>query len=810
MGRACISTKIDVENCPIGFPATVSGVFFLNMENSLTNEKSSYMEVPIAVENTATTEFADTGSVVKATFLSQQTKGLYQITQQSLKDFMAKPVLINSDSWDTADLVNNELFTVNPLYQLLNNNIWADKIKGYRLVRGTAVLRFQFNATPFQQGKVRLWYLPDLDPTKLPFHTWHLANKAMTPGTYIDARDSIAEIRVPFVSPYDWIDIKDQTFGWGNIKCTVYVPLSTGTGGSNSVSFSTHLWFEDFELSTPIAPQMQSGKPRKKVASVLAKEARFEESKPLSSSLSMVSSIANTLASVPVLTPLMGPVSWASNILAGTASAFGWSKTLTTQPPSVMASQANRYLACSDGLSMAYPLSLNADRKLPIIKDCTVHDADEMSFDFLKAQPGFVQMMPWSTTDVPSTLLLSMDIDPSRISTASMTTYNGKSVNFSTGPPICYLSKKFAFYRGSICLTLDFAKTDFHTGRLEIVWTPGAGIMATPDLITSSYSIREIFDLENASCVCFDLPYLVAPNYTEVGTSMGRLSVRVLTSLRAPDSVSQSISAVVSGHGGKDFELQVPKFNSSFTFRPQMEGQKSSEKVYHAGGFLDSQRPSTHYSEESIGESFTSVKQILNRNNRVNMTGTTNITVAVRVNPWFTSGSSQSTVTGDLQCPVFGGDAMSYVMGMYAYYRGDAEVSWVPNSGSSSAPLIFASVAPTTFTTNYQIEPATGSTAGVVDWTSPSIVTEGMVSSGIVQNGSGFATVRVPFQSSGKVSRVVMNTGQLMYLDKAAPKTYLNLMCIGNGASTFVYRSLADDAQLLFYVGCPSAVDRIP
>ena len=246
----------------------------------------------------------------------------------------------------------------------------------------------------------------------------------------------------------------------------------------------------------------------------------------------------------------------------------------------------------------------------------TIRSEDEMSFNFLKSQYGYIDTYQWNTTNIAGDSLYPATLCPAMMKYTDTRVYNAKTAVFGVGPPAYYLSKCFSLWRGAIKVRITFAKTDFHTGRVMITWTPGTGGFTSPTVSSSTYSMREIVDLSNSSCIELELPYLVADNYLPVATPSGLLSVRVLNPLRAPATCETAIKFVIEVAGGSDFELQVPTSTVSLLpFYPQMESVMTGEvKKVEAGELNASSALSVEKSRYCIGEHFTSLKQLLSRN----------------------------------------------------------------------------------------------------------------------------------------------------------------------------------------------------
>lgn len=780
------------------------------MSKEIINENTAVL----SMDETATTTFVETGTRAAINLDTNTQKGDFRVIEQSMSDFLAKPILVNTSNWTSGQSINHDYMDLDIASVVLSNTLWANKISGYRLMRGTAVVRVELNANPFQLGFLRLWYLPDLTSRLKLMHTYDIEHKFMAPGITIDARNSSAEIRVPFVAPFDWYDIKNQDFSWGHVYLTVLESLAIGSGGTDSVYISTFMSIEDAEFSTPVVPQSEGkkkGKFSRKFSSSIDAEHKALNTGPISSALKVSSKAADTLSSIPALSAIMAPTSWALNLASGVAAAFGWSKAQIETPPMPMAPCVNRYMACSDGTDTFTPLGLISNHKTEVCDTMTIHDGDEMSFNFLKTQHGYINRSTWSATDLPDVDIFTLDVCPENMARRHVLTYNSKLASYATGPPAFYLSKAFSVWRGSVQVLIKFAKTDFHTGRLSIVWTPGTSSFTNPDLVTAAYSLREIVDLSNCSSICLNLPYLLADQYIPTNVYSGRLTIRVLNELRAPETVSQTVPMFVSIAGGEDFELQVTKASyDCLSFSPQMEtGTVSDTKVVGAPRLCAGGPVSTERSSLCIGEHFTSIKQLLNRNTKIFCSATPSTTNYASANPWFSSTTTMNTTSGAIVAPTVGGDIGSYLFAMYAFFKGNARFA-VQQPAVVYGPIGFsAAAAPIGFGTRYSIE-AGNSVMSFANaaWASPGTYKLNACGQATVGGLAGVGGVEVPYASKALCSRVLMQTADTtMPVDKSSPLQYLALYQEGGLTTAGYTRSFSDDFQLMFYIGCPSVLE---
>lgn len=760
-----------------------------------------------------TTTFVEDSNRTVSDYTTNFKTGDYTIKDQSITDFLAKPTLLGTTTWTTSNVANTDIVNYNITSSFTSNTAWTNKTEGYQLLRGTPVITVIINANPFQQGKLYVNFFPcdaqfsSSDPGRIAMHRTLLSSKRMLPGVEVDCRDSGAVLKIPYITPTPWYTRKGlYAFGFGSFWLTVLSPLQTGSGGELDVQVSVYLHFEDVELAAPIVPQSDVSK-KKFSAKQISKEHKVLSGGKVSKGLSLAASISNSLEAVPMLNQVAQPTTWILRGLSGLASYFGWSKADMEGIPMSVSRQFQHYGACSDGTDPAYPLSLYSDNSVKVVTNNSLVDADEMSFEYLKKISTILQSIDWNASDTSGTSLTATTITPATLYEQGTKTVNTHTATYKVSPPFAYLSNFFKLCRGSLRLTIKLAKTEFHSGRLMVTWTPSSGNIVAPTLSTSTLALREIIDIRCGTEFTLDLPYLLEVNYTGTAASFGYLNITVLNELRCPETCSQKIPLLLYWSAGDDFELQVPNNgNISFApFSPQMDcKQLVNEPI---GGSVIEKR-NLEYAHESIGESFASVKQLLNRNTTILYSTTTMTNSSIVVFPYAAGAMSLNSVSGALQGPTIGGDIFSMILGMYAFYKGGVRLVVTPGTdglvtgslicyGSNNTSIINSSMTP------YVKGPTTW--VGV-----PTATTTITMFSGVVQTdeGVGMHSFRIPYQSKCKCSMALYQNPATNYVggsyEVSQPVSGVILSSTaGNFTNSGFSRSFSDDFVFSYFLGCP-------
>lgn len=774
-------------------------------------------------DSEVTTTFTDDGSNLTIAHRTPHLSSSIAVKHESILDFLAKPYLVGQGVFSTTNNQRDLLTYFSIGSQLSSVTQWANKLTGFNLIRGKAKIRLIINSNPFQQGKLLLSLAPcytHIDAIDSSFAGKHLSTLAairQLPCVEHDLRDSTTILEVPYVTPYHWYDIKRAVYDWGTIFLHVMSPLLTGAGGETTVDYSLFLSFEEVELAAPMITQM--GKVKSKKGPPTEKEEDvYSGGGNVSKVLKAVSGASDALASVPVLAPIAGPVAWVTAAASKAAAAFGWSKPRSEQPPGIMSKMYNRYMSTYDGEDTSVPLGLSATNKIGVSNETTLYDVDEMSFDFLKQVSTWVEDASWANSDVSGTSIYGKWISPLNIYEAGSKTIGAHTTNYRCGPPIFYLANGFQYWRGSIELTIKLIKTDYHSGRLLITFTPYNNTAVTvPTTATSVLALREIVDIRTTDEIKLNLPYLLAENFlntyggpTGSSVNMGYLNITVLNELRNPETASGTVKLQMYYSGGADFEFAGPKRFLYEPFSTQMDTSTLTKRTDKAIGDQERVPDSVYYSYESMGEKFLSVKQLLSRYCRLWTTSASGSNDNILLWPWAAGINYMAAGTGNQGSPTVGADAYNYLQHMYLFYRGGIRIGIQTSSTGSTQSFHNISVC------NIVDNAAYG---GALITNGTNVCTPGTVSNNnldttqylrgfmaptVTDSGNGFVAASVPYYGCGRASLVLtQTTSATVPQDRSTPCNKLLIQSTGDCGTFALYRSCNDDFYFSYFIGCP-------
>ncbi len=748
--------------------------------------------------------------------VSLQTRPLtyVPIREQSIPDFLAKPVFIYSGLWSTSQVSQTSIYSLATVSSLLasgyNNGYYFNKIQGFNLVRFTACFRMTLNANPFQQGRLIMAFSPCENQafiTRTRFFS--LSQMTALPNVEVDCRDGSAILKIPYIAPTAFYDMQSGFFDWGALEVQVFSPLKTGSSGATNVELALAFWMEDVELAAPLVPQMAGprGRTKRPIIKFVGKEKESEvqtQSGALTRLANGVGAVANSVTSnIPMLSAFSEPVAWLSSIVGSVASVFGWSKPLNNAVSTPIVKQRLLYSANATGQSFAVPLALNHENKVQTTELLTPEVYDEASFDFLKRRYQYVSSINWTTSETSGTNKLTQGISPSKIYENLSTTHNTHTAVMHSHPPFGFVSRYFVYWRGSIKILLKFIKTEFHTGRLQVTFTPSLVLNNAVSISTGTLALREIIDIAGKTEFELVFPYLLNTPWAGYDSISGTLEIVILNPLRAPETAATSVDILVFAGAGDDYMVAGPTRAPTTGFIPQMDSGTPAPPVSVStiseviGGYdyTAIENDALAPNKFTIGEAFMSVRQLLLRYNPVRWGSLLTFTNGFEMNPWYVSLSTIDPTTGALTSPAYGFDAMSDILTGYAFARGSVRV-YV--AAASAQPLV-AYLTQNSYTTPLSVASLTGASvyqSGQVTYSASTVSSAVPVQ--IYDPSEGIAEVAVPYYNGYYF--MTLDPTKLSFTGDTYPPIRVGVY-ENTGSIPNIGRSIGDDFQFGYFIG---------
>lgn len=757
----------------------------------------------------STTTFADDATLNKGQTRSSvevQSLGPPKVDQNSIYDFLAKPRVIQEITVSTADTVGAIIGSATLNGALYGYPPYAEKLAGYNLVRFTTVFRVVLNAMPFQQGRLLCYFIPlERDyqlsnGTYAQLHDRQNVQRTQLPNIELDFRDGAVELEIPYVAPTTHMN-SGGFLDPGTFKIAILSPMKTGPAASTDCDLTVFVSFKDVELAAPIfVPQSGVKNTRTKVRRGKAKFSPIldeEEAQPgwASTALSKVADVSGALSTIPVYGDLASLVSGAANQASKLLAYFGWSKPISDKESSPFLSLPLRHFGNGSGVNTGDTFTLDPTSKMAPMKGFAGTDMDEMAFSYIKEIPANIGLFSVSTTDIHDTIIYSIDVGPSFMSFTESFVGAVCTAQGAYLPPAFYVASQCAYWRGSIIMKFKFVRTDFHSMRLLITYTPNANI--NPNIADSSFAMRDIIDIRSCDEHEVILPYMKNTLYENYTVSMGRLEIRVLNELKAPETVSDTVDVLVYASAGPDFEVSGFLPGRNIPFVPQ-SGILGSEAP------LD---PTLMQNAASIGDPILSIKTLINASVEMLFDEATNTTSVLQFRPFIASLATLDLSVDFLQAPQFVNGAMdsfSIFAPGYVLLRGSARVTILDESTTANPSYFTAKFCPDNRVPGSGIiQAASKALKGVIPaFRLLETAYSGIVSGRPHQSSADYVVPHLA-KTQYKQIRVVTPNEPSSYFDKfdtSEMSLVVNASAPGNYK---ILRSGGDDLRLGYFVGFP-------
>jgi hypothetical protein len=501
------------------------------------------------------------------------------LSGQTLVDFFSKPHILGAFTFSKTDDQNvhlahydllDDIFTANPV--LLSR---LDYFYGFR---GDVVLRVQANPSMAQSGKVLFVYEPfykRLGTTHYGPREEHLTSLTQLPKVEFDlGTDRTAEFRIPCRFPQAFQILPVHGFqDYGRLVPVVYAKLRGGT--TNAVDFTVWVWFEPSTvvLANPTTNEYSStGFTRTpaifktvKPQSAVPKAEQQSNTKPASQVLGAVSTVARTVAMVPIpgVQEAVTTVAWAAGIAKGVATSLGWSNPRQELAPSLMIVRDSRDLCTTDQAVPGYVYAFSASSRVGPERAGGLVEEDELHFGHLLPISTYRELITWDDTDEPGHTLI--DCEAVRPLLGS---HNGATYHHSA--PWTAIINMFKYWRGHIRFTFKIAKTRFHSGRLIVAFDSDP-LVSTFTMAQSEVLNRIIIDLESGNEWTFECPFPQNTDYVDSTKSVGRLSMFVLTPLSYAGGASDTIDIIIETSMRADASFHFPMGLANQATPPEAE-----------------------------------------------------------------------------------------------------------------------------------------------------------------------------------------------------------------------------------------------
>lgn len=618
-----------------------------------------------------------------------------------LKAFFERPIIVQQGTMTGTDTVSSFAPMVAPNDFIYPYTLRLNKLQGFFGFRATCVLRLVVNASRFQQGRYMLTYTSTggTNPTTAPGLAWYtshivsLTQRSMLPRVEIDlGTETEATLRIPYSSCANFVPvsaINNNTYDFNTGVFTLF-PYSRIPTAAGTCTYTIWHHFEDVELIGTAIPQ--SGRMFTKTAS--DKEQASVGAKPLSSALSVASTSMGILSTIPLLTAYAAPASWVLDRMAGVASLFGWCKPTNLEKSSKTSRKVLPYLGNVDSVDNSSPLSLSLSNQVSNTVFAGTN-IDEMDFDFFYQLYAYYSFFNWTSARAPGYELTSFRLAPKAFPRSVTTLDPNGGIIYQ---PMNLMSLYFQYWRGSIKVKFKLAKTEFHSGRIAVCFTPNepSSTATTATYASSDYLHREIIDIRGINEFEVSFPFVSSSPYKPVNDAddyIGYVHIFVVEQLVSPSTVTDSVVAIMEVAGGEDFEYAVPLPLTQTTvlhgvtpqsgkmFAPNSNPESALKNSVGAS----STKQTIQNAAFCIGERITSFRTLLKQSVALRQeTAGANGDFIASIVPF---GYDVGTDANPLVKPTVSMDLYGFLCSMYALSRGGVRLKFPPLTGTTNMAM---------------------------------------------------------------------------------------------------------------------------
>lgn len=488
----------------------------------------------------------------------------------NLADMLGRFNYVTSVEWTTTQPQFTTLYTADVISDLLQQEISAIPFTRFTYWRANNVtIHLQLTASRFHQGRLICGFVPSQRSRAASSIVPPPLTRLMGLNhAFLDpANGSVVELKIPFDYFRGYLDLINND-SLGQFYIGVFNQLNAGTGSSTAVEVKVFFSIEGSEFKIP-RPGGSS------FATLVRREAG---------------------AIGPFVKSLVEPVNFIGDVL----TSFGLDKPVTAENPAPLIRKDQQYFNQAQNIENLDKLALYPKEQQMVDREHFATKQDEMSIKYLSSKPHYVTTINWASTDAVGTVKWSGLVGPLDYNVWKAAAAVGSPVNATS---LDFVSKFFTFWRGGIRFIFDIVTSQFHEGRLDVVFSPTK--MTLPSTYASSLSqYATSFTVRNSSnsfevIVPFlsDTPWKRVCNGGAMSDTfndavsrftdyfLGSIGLQVSVPLKNPANIISNVDINVFVCAADDFELSYPSvINNSLLAIPDTTPSFSLVRKEGGGG----------------------------------------------------------------------------------------------------------------------------------------------------------------------------------------------------------------------------------
>lgn len=552
--------------------------YTLGVEQGDTGQTSTNLETSAVTSSTANITFVDERPVDKASLhtgsevYSRDVHNDIAENDWTLKKVLTREYPLQSFEWKVNSTWSTPLYT-NGVPKIITddaNCMITRQLRFFSFLRAGIKIRVQLNGTKFHCGRVIVYFKPITWDDDLEDNFYSIT---CYPHFFLDASVSNSgELTIPFTHLLSYFSQESKTLfndsinTLGSINVRVYNPLQAAEKSSQSLFGQIYVSLIDpfVHLPTHNIDNFSYG----------------------TGYMQSLESVVKKLTGGLIDSGLGLADSFTGGLVTGAGDAICNLLGVSDKPAdpvsaSPMVNRTVAPLSHGAGLDRSVRLGLSPTAQTNTSPD--VLGATDGDFDLLKLCkiPCLLDQKEWNVTDKSGDKLFDMAVTPTYLSNPQYTADGTTRVANYTPTMMGYISRGFCLWRGTMKVKIQVIATQFHSGRLYIVYDPhGTHDVNLTDLDRNKSHNAIIMDIQEKQELVVELPNFMVkpwlrcdsfrsdaslsdisgiknPSYLDCDAA-GVFRVFVLNGLVRPDNVTDKVQINFFFYAGDNFELAVP------------------------------------------------------------------------------------------------------------------------------------------------------------------------------------------------------------------------------------------------------------
>lgn len=436
-------------------------------------------------------EFMDSNPAFNYTVdsVDDPTRGIADSGDASLGTFLSRPILIKEYEWSPS-LSFFEQF--DPWSLFYDNARNVNRVANFNLLRSKLCVRILVNGNGFYYGRLIASYNPIPGEDEVTVNrglniTQDVIGASQRPHIYINPTECQGgDLCLPFVWPQNALSVpKAQWSKMGQMTIASLNPLRNANGATDPITISVFAYAEDVSLSIPTASNP---------ATITPQSDEYGNT-PVANMASRIARVTGKLGEVPYIGPFAMATTMAAKAVGGIAQLFGFSRPAIIDTVSIYKPQYVGGLANANTPDTTNKLSLDVKQEVTVDPTVTgVGSTDEMGLVDIAKRESYYTTFTWQPVggarSGPGFKLFQTQIMPTVFQT------------FGAGPgqefhltPSGYAALPFFFWGGSMEVRIQVVASNFHRGRLRLVWDPSS--LTGDDYNTAYTKVVDISDMRD-------------------------------------------------------------------------------------------------------------------------------------------------------------------------------------------------------------------------------------------------------------------------------------------------------------------------